>query len=370
LFARLIGKGFLLVVCWLLSVPQQWRDFVDIKVLRRHLRHTVVKESVDLGTNVAIVATWARIPLRHSVQRLLDALRAEGWSIILVLNESPDVDHVMEDWSAPADVVIRRANLGRDFAAYQCGYRYLQKRVEFQGINRLALFNDSVLYPPAFGSILPELLQKEIALSGFFINFQFHNHVQSFGLVLGRSIATSAKIVSFWSSYYPSNIRRYAINDGEVELTRQVTRSWPETAAVVTYERLLSEDADLWSRLSVAETQTLLAGVEGNSRYEYRTRRRMRIRAEELDLLAREAFASRNTSHVLGLLATRVLSVPLKLDQLRQGICTPADFAETLDRINLDPDERAEVMAMLEAQGTYASASFIQRQMRITGFGG
>jgi hypothetical protein len=358
-----------LVVWWLLSLPRRFRDGFDIKILRRHLRHTTLKDAGGLRPNVAIVATWARYPLRHSVQRLLDSLRAEGWSIILVLNESPDIDQVLEDWSVPADVVIRRANIGRDFGGYQCGYRFLVGRPEFSSVQRVAFFNDSVFYPPRFAWILPEVLKRDESLSGFFINLRSHPHIQSFAVVLGPKVSTSSQVRAFWNSYYPTSIRRYAIRQGEIELSRRLTRLCPELAAVVTYDRLKTAQPELWSTISLAERQSLVASVVGQEQRDLTRLWREEISATQLEGLARTALAARNASHALGLVATRVLSVPLKLDLLKRGTCTPADFDETLKRIDVAPRERAEIMAMLLAQGTQASMSLLQREMSGAGFG-
>jgi hypothetical protein len=374
-----------LAVWWLLSLPRQFRDGFDIKILRRHLRQITLKDAGKLSSNVAIVATWARYPLRHSVQRLIDSLRAEGWSIILVLNESPDVDQVLEDWSVPADVVIRRANIGRDFGGYQCGYRFLVSRPEFSSVQRVAFFNDSVFYPPRFASILPEVLNRDESLSGFFINLKSHPHIQSFAVVLGPKVSTSSQVRDFWNSYYPTSIRRYAIRKGEIELSRQLIRMCPELAAVLTYDRLKSAQPDLWSNLPLAERQSLVASAAGREhrdltrlrrgeisrlwREEFSRLWREEFSVTQLEGLARTALATRNASHALGLVATRVLSVPLKLDLLKRGTCTPADFEETLERIDVAPRERAEIMAMLLAQGTHASMSLVQREMSGAGFG-
>ena len=366
--AQLLWNRVLVGVCWSISLRRRVRDAIDITVFHRHLRQTVVKDSARLGPNVAIIATWPRYPLRHSVQRLLDALKAQGWSVVLVINESPDTDRVIDDWSAAADVVIRRANIGRDFGAYQCGYRYVSNRPEFEQSDRLAFFNDSVFYPPSIDSIVAELLKKDTAIAGFFVNHQFHTHVQSFALVITSPAATSSQLREFWSGYYPSNIRRNAIHNGEVELTRRILEVWPEVEAVVTHGRLVEADPDVWSNLTIAEQQTLWAIVHGGVRYDLQLRRK-RNRAVEIDLIAREAFASRNVSHSLGMVATRLLGAPLKLDMLKRGTCTLADLVDTLRTTGVDDQELSEVMAMLTAGGTRASLGVLGAQMQVTGFG-
>lgn len=366
--AQVLWNRAIVGLCWLMSLRRQVRDGIDIAVFHRHLRQTVVKDSARLGPNVAIIATWPRYPLRNSVKRLLEALTAQGWSVVLVINESPDTDRVIDDWSASADVVIRRANIGRDFGAYQCGYQYVSNRPEFEQSDRLAFFNDSVFYPPNVDSIVAELLKKDTAIAGFFVNHQFHTHVQSFALVITSPAATSSQLREFWSGYYPSNIRRYAIHNGEVELTRRILEVWPEVEAVVTHGRLLEADPDVWSNLTIAEQQTLWTIVHGGVRYDLQLRRK-RNRAVEIDLIAREAFASHNASHSLGMVATRLLGAPLKLDLIKWGLCTPTDVAETLLSVGVDEQELSEVMAMLTAAGTRASLGFLTARMRVTGFG-
>lgn len=367
--AHFLRSGFLLGLCWLLSLPRQYRDFVDIKIYRRHLHQKVVKEPVELGPNVAVVATWARYPLRHSVQRLLDALQAQGWSVVLVANESPDLDRVLDQWSASADVVIRRANIGRDFGAYQSGYRYVSAHAGFSHLDRLAFFNDSVFYPPNFATVLPELLKKDVAISGFFINHHHQAHAQSFGIRFGPEVATSIEFATFWGSYYPSNLRRHAIQRGEIKLNRTVLNRWPELEAVVTYERLVEADPEVWGNLSPAERQTMLAFVEGDTSRRLEVIRRKEVREAEVDASAREGFARCNTSHAFGLVATRLLAAPFKLDLIKRGSCTPSDFLDVLSQSEVDNEESAELMALLVAGGTQSAGGFLSRQMEASGFG-
>jgi hypothetical protein len=363
-----VVKGVQFWFCWLLSLPQQLRDIIDIRFFRRHLRHSVLKESADLGKKVALVATWPRVPLRQSIQRLLDALQTEGWSVVLVANESPDTDQLLDQWSASADVVIRRVNIGRDFGAYQCGYRYLRDREQSTRIQRIALFNDSVLYPPGIEKALSELLTKDAPIAGFFLNYQFHTHMQSFALTLGTEVGNSSELDDFWKTYYPSNLRRYAIRGGEVELTRRVLKKWSRIDVVVTHERLVAADPDIWSGLSIAEQQNLKIWLDGGHRYDLDWMRREGNRSEYLDVMAREALTARNASHALGMVASRLLSVPLKLDLLQRGACTVKDFSETIDHLGLEATERTQILMMVMAGGTEASMGFVRKRMLEFGF--
>jgi hypothetical protein len=306
-----------------------------------------------------------------SVQRLLNALRDEGWSIVLVMNESPDLERVFGQWADVADVVIRRPNIGRDFGAYQAGYSFLRKRSEYSQIKKLGFFNDSVLYPPKISSILPELLEKDAPIAGFFLNNQFHVHMQSFALILGAQVVHTSEIASFWSSYFPSNIRRHAIHKGEVRLSQFVLKRWEEADVVVSHSRLLDSRPNVLGQLLLFETSVLRARVAGEPRLSNASvQRRAGREMAYLDLLVREAFSGHNVSHVLGTFVSRTLGAPLKLDLLRHGINTPADFRETLKDILLDDSELEEIMRMVLSKGTLASISTFEWYRIRFGFSG
>lgn len=349
-------------------VPQKLRDFLGVRILRRHLRQELLKESKELGRHVAVVAVWPRFPLRMSVQRLLDALKHEGWSTVLVMNESPDLDRVADQWGKSSDVVIRRANIGRDFGAYQAGYRHLKRHPDYSKIEKLAFFNDSVLYPPNGHAIIAELLQKDVPLAGFFLNNQFHVHIQSFALMIGFDVVQSSEIASFWSSYYPSNIRRHAIYKGEVRMSQIVLRRWQQGEVVVTYERLLAADSSFWSNMSTPELLALRKNVEGGPRMSKDIFTKANSNSLYVDSLVREALSSGNVSHALGQVAARLLGCPLKLDLIVQGSCTPSDFHESLVKMSIDPTEISDLMRMMVARGTDASLGRFERQQIRFGF--
>lgn len=350
-------------LCRTSSLPGRLRDWIHIRLFRRHRRHRIIKNVEALGSKVAIVGTWPRLPLVPSIQRLIDALRSEGWSVVLVANESPDLDRVIDRWAASADVVVRRANVGRDFGAYQCGFRLVEERAEFPKLERLAFFNDSVLYPPKIGAILPELLRKESPIASFFVNHQGRTHLQSFAVCLNGDVSQSSELADFWRKYFPSNLRRHAIFRGEFELSRRVLERWPDFDAVVTYERLVDANPDIWSRVTTSDLVSLQRSVEGGVRLDLDTLRGSGIDDTYVDGLAREAFAGRNVSHALGALSTRLLGVPLKLDLVKQGYCRPEDFSEILRDLQLDDQELSDVMRMTIAHGTIASLRGLRRQM-------
>lgn len=347
--------------------PTRLRTWSAVRITRRAQHIDVVQSLGDLAGDVAIVAVFPRMPLRASVERLLASLKAEGFVVVLVVNESPDATACVDRWRAHADHILRRPNIGRDFGAYQAGTRYLRARTDRGSLRRVAYLNDSVFWPVNTAQAVHAWLQRPTGPSAMFVNLEARPHMQSFAVVLPGEALFRPQLQSFWDHYYPSDLRMQAIRKGEVALSRAVVRDGGLISAFVTWHRLdAALDGD-WDHLPVADAYALrsAAGPPIDSyltaALERATTGQSAVRFADL---AKIVLTTRNASAPLGPTATRTLGAPFKLDLVRSGFLTLADFESTLAAAGTEPDEIEEVMSLISTTGSMASAVGFRRLWR------
>lgn len=169
-----------------------------------------------------IFVLYARSPLPAFTRNLLDAIDRSALNLIVVSNTALD-PYLKAQLLDKSYLLIERANLGRDFGAYRDGVSVLLRHTK--DVDRLVLLNDSLFF---FDRGLDQFIAR---LSGDqeFIGvtevFEFHYHVQSYALSFGRHVVNSKEFRRFWRRYRPISSRRWSIHNGEVKLTRRLTKA-------------------------------------------------------------------------------------------------------------------------------------------------
>jgi lipopolysaccharide biosynthesis protein len=114
--------------------------------------------------------------------------------------------------------LILRDNSGLDFGAYKDATLYLLKDHRME---RLIYLNDSVYY---FRRGLTEFVRRlafsKADICSGFENFETSHHIQSFSMSFGPLIMTDERFKRFWQEYLPAKSRRWAINQGEIKLSK------------------------------------------------------------------------------------------------------------------------------------------------------
>jgi hypothetical protein len=309
---------------------------------------------------VAIVALFPRPALLKSVIRLITAFELSGYRVVLVVNESFMAVEWCEQLQSPDRTLLLRRNFGRDFGAYKEGFLYLEKSGLLSRVTKLAFANDSVFYGEKSIACIKEYLDRDLPWNSLFVNYQIHIHSQSFMQVFDSTIFQRPYFSDFWNNYFPSELRHLAINNGEVRLTEETILEGFSPNPYITAERILTssnfgqfsqdENFALWSTMGMALYDKNINTVDNSI------------------LRLKRIFIENNATHHAGLLASRVLGSPLKLDILQTGQATPSAIKETLTSMGCEEMEISEIVSAMSLNGTHVSNKGLKRLWKNYGY--
>lgn len=344
------------------TLKPRTREFLQIRFLGRHKQHKILKTSVGPNSNrIAIVALFPRKYLLVSVMRLIDQLIKNGYQVLVVVNEG---SQSYSEWIGELErrniSILSRPNIGRDFGAYQTGIRYVQSLPSYPTLERIVLANDSCYYFPKSTKFLDGLLKNLDPWFAMFVNFQFHLHAQSFFLSFDRSVFLSESFTNFWSAYYPTSFRHNVINKGEVRLSKNLMVAGFSPKSYITADKL--ESAVNTKNFTMEEKFALWEGIRfaefdfGNQSHEFHV------------LQMRRTFTNLNPSHHLGMLSTRAMGAPLKLDLLRGGLVSLAGLADVAKLAGITDSELKDFKSEMSSKGSQASVFGLHKLWRNYGF--
>jgi hypothetical protein len=337
------------------------KTFVDYRITKKFDRYTVLKKIDQLSQNgVAILALYPRAGIQNSVIRLIDSLIDSNYSVVAVINES----YLSEDWlvslsNKPIEI-LRRPNIGRDFGAYKIGFMHAEKSGYLGKTNHLLFANDSVFYGPESKNFVKSFLKNEFQWHAMFVNYEFHIHAQSFFQVFSKDIFLAESFSKFWHSYYPSELRHHAINNGEVSLTATCLKLGFSPVSKVSANSIIehSEFGDF--------TPDEKFGIWSNHGLTFLNRKLATF--ENTVFFMRRQYLENNITHHQGLLASRVLKAPLKLDILQTGKTTIEGIEATLVSLGLQEAELKDLLQVMTLRGTHASHRGIVSLWRMYGY--
>jgi glycosyltransferase involved in cell wall biosynthesis len=324
------------------------RTFFDYRITKKFDQFNVVKKTDNLSSHgLAIVVLYPRAGILKSVHCLIDALIASNFSVLIVMNQSTLSSTWLDSLSSKPIEILTRPNLGRDFGAFKIGFKYSEKNGYLARTDRLLFANDSVLYGPQSTNFVKSMLKHDLPWHAMFVNYQFHTHAQSFFQVFNKVIFQEKSFSKFWHEYYPSELRHHAINNGEVGLSATCLELGFSPVSYVSAESILEnsefkdfthdEKFGIWSNHGATHLNTSVSTPE-NTKF-----------------LMRRQFLENNITHHQGLLASRVLKAPLKLDIFQTGQVTLEGIQTTLSALGFQGQELQEVMGVLTIKGTHAS---------------
>jgi len=335
--------------------------------IHHHFKESIIElvpSSIDfdesLELHYAVVALYPRPALLPSVLRLIGALESDGYRVIVVMNQSPLSKVWWDSLIHPKRTMILRRNIGRDFGAYKEGLLYLLKSKQFSKVSKIALANDSVFYGERSSLMVSEILGRKVIWNSMFVNYQYHTHSQSFFQVFDKEIFSKAYFQKFWFDYYPSDLRHHAINRGEVKLSSILIEHGFTPSPFVTAGRILESDKfdgftidenfGLWSNLGMALYDPQMNNPENSI------------------LRLKRTFLENNPTHHAGLVASRILGAPLKLDILQTGQVSPDAIEMTLNNLGCGQDEIHQVLLSMTQKGTHVSVKGFQRLWKNYGY--
>jgi hypothetical protein len=337
------------------------KTFINYRVTNKISRYSVAKrlESISIR-GVAVVALYPREGILRSVERLIDSLISSNYSVIAVVNES----HLRKEWlislsRKPIEILMRQ-NTGRDFGAYKIGFIHAEKSGYLDNTNYLLFANDSVFYGPESINFVREMLKGNKRWHSMFVNYQFHIHGQSFFQVFEKAIFRKTEFSKFWHKYYPSELRHHAINKGEVGLSSTCLKLGFAPVSYVSATSILDNsefgDFTLDEKFGIWSSQGLEFLNEENTTF------------EKTAFLMRRQYLEINITHHQGLVASRVLKSPLKLDLLQSGQTTFEGLRSTLISLGAADDEVEEIIKVMTLKGTHASRKGFKKLWGLYGY--
>jgi hypothetical protein len=193
-----------------------------------------------------------------------------------------------------------------------------------------------------------------------FVNYQFHTHSQSFFQVFRREVFANPSFSDFWKNYYPSELRHKTINNGEVALSSLCLDLGFSPTSFVTAKSILEssefhefkpdEKFGIWSNHGGAWLDERISTLE-NTKF-----------------LMNRQYLENNVTHHQGLLASRILKSPLKLDIFQTGQVTLDGLESTLISLGIRDIELQNILGIMTLKGTHASNRGIKRLWKTFGY--
>ncbi len=315
------------------------KRFYRSYVSKTAFAHTVERTATtEASAGVAIVALFPRGPLLESVTRLISTLVAEQYLVIAVVNKSRQSPEWLAALAKLNITLLSRPNVGRDFGAYKVGYLFAEEHGLLTSAANLIFANDSVYYGPRSQDHLAELLKEEHPWTAMFVNHQHHTHAQSFFLRFSNELFSLPAFRTFWRTYYPSEAREHSIHKGEIKLSATLIELGHAPHAFVSVDRILSHP--LFGDFKEGERHAIrrFSGQAGLTQ--------LSLERREIEALMRAQFYNANGTHAHGLLASRVLGTPLKLD-LSPAWVTQEGLYETLIALGCSAEEATTALAFI-----------------------
>jgi hypothetical protein len=311
----------------------------------------VLRSTADWSDHITIIATCPRIALAPSVSRLIDVLREIGATVILVANESADRSQCTESWIGRCDVLIHRANIGRDFGAYQRATQYVRAHAPVASIGRISYFNDSVAYLPNSIPLLTDWLgtiEHDQSLTMIGVEDPW---IQTFALTLASTTAFSPEITRFWRRYIPTDGRATVIRRGEKRLSTILRTSTHPPTSHFTIEKLDAAIGGDWGSLSIDEAR----GLDWALRFRPQI---TRVTSLDTDALGSGTTEARRRvafeiprwmgpNRPFGLVANRTLGFPIKLDLISVGAASPEAIAGRLSQSSISVEEQRGLLDLM-----------------------
>jgi hypothetical protein len=202
-------------------------------------------------------------------------------------------------------------------------------------------------YVPRSKKFIFDLLSDKSPWLSMFVNYQSHLHAQSFFLKFSRPVFTHDSFIKFWEHYYPSNVRIDVIENGEMYFSDVLIKSGFYPKAFVIPEMLTTAKA--LSTLRPDEKFALWGG------YRYLEIDEMRNPTSAHSLQISRIFREQNPTHFAGLIATRILGAPLKLDLGRQHMLSLPGIARAAESGGISKGELEIFREVIDAQGSASS---------------
>ncbi|MCB4918490.1 rhamnan synthesis F family protein [Brucella intermedia] len=167
----------------------------------------------------AIFLIWQPQQFPWYIENALDALNAAAINPIIVVNHDLGEERLAY-LKARSHLVIIRDNTGLDIGGYRDATLYLTRTIK-NNLSRVIYMNDSVYYfRENLENVFERLSSSSADICGTFENWEHNYHIQSFCFSVSGHLFLSGAFQQFWQNYIPVNSRLWAIQQGEIGLSK------------------------------------------------------------------------------------------------------------------------------------------------------
>lgn len=318
----------------------KWYDLkeysADLLKFTRHHKFAIAGQATgklntgSLGKKVAVVAIYPTSEILFSIRNICSALSNNGYAILLI-SSSAVAPRLKEELLDCCSLLFERFGFGRDFGSYAAAINWLDTNGELSSLESLVLANDSMFWPTDFTSEIKSLDSSSAEWKCLFEHLKFGNakyHAQSFFLMFDANIINHVSFRKFWANYVPWSARGHAIHQGEMGLSRSLTKAGFYPHVAYGFPRIWNA---LLDRIKHDELnmplKSVLIDMTGADFIEMRLKSislsdsdgigRLGIR-DQMFLHAIDAVSFRihetNPTHEVGLLCNVLLKAPIKRD--------------------------------------------------------
>jgi len=212
--------GFVILIYYLIiylfAEMPRWKFAVGHRV------HPGAPQSTGLW---CILATAQGRQVSENLIAFLSCLQQAGYNVILV-NNGNLADALLVGYLPYCHSVIERPRGGRDFGGYKWGTKALCDLERRNGqVTQVIYCNDSIFVRPStLALLLSRIRQMSDDYIGITDTFDQSYHVQSWFFAASGHLFHSAAFQQFWRSYVPLSYRRHCIKNGEVGISRYLSK--------------------------------------------------------------------------------------------------------------------------------------------------
>ncbi len=361
LLKKLLRKYIAGITFFVYSYPQRIKSFYRNRISRLSHKINVIGEEVLNETRIAIIAIYPRKETLKSTLRLLNALSKLKVFSVVVINQSKYSELFIDEIQNSFEnvLIITRPNIGRDFGAYQAGFKYLVSSSKIEKLEEIFFINDSVLWGDKSYNILSDLSKQEDPWACLLVNYDMQLHAQSFLIKFKKEVFMQKSFIDFWHKYKPTELRYLTINKGEILLSKILIKMGFNPIPIINPKSITKHSK--FGKLTRDEIFALMLNGSYDSQIDIN-------KINDIKFMIAKKFMESNVSHYLGLLLSRLLGAPLKLDLFRTGMVTQLGVEKALESLGLAKDEKEEVLRLMFKDGTYASVTGIKLLWRNYGY--
>lgn len=221
---RLRQNFFILNFLARFSLLKIW-IFIKFRIFRIQRDSFSVTTNIKIGSKLAVIAIYPKNDPGYlkSLSNIVQDLYKLNYTVLIVSNKEID-SRISEIFSQKNQTIIGvRPNFGRDFGAYQSAVLWLQRTGNYEKLESLFIFNDTLLWEKNNRKILEWMSLRDWGC--LYLNLERHTHAQSFALHFSSNVIKSKNFQKFWRNYIPMDSRRHAIHSGEIALSSKLLRN-------------------------------------------------------------------------------------------------------------------------------------------------